>query len=355
MIRFSLCLIILLSALLGATADATPLKVGVIVPLSGPLAIYGVATRQGIELAVSENPDAFKDIEFLYEDSQYDGKASISAFRKLVNGDRADIVYVWGTLPTEVIAPLAKLARIPTILLTSDGSIHRNNPWVIRTQTTFAQFGTKLSNYLHERGVKKLAIFKVDIVYYTAMYEGLKDALHSDQSIVALNSFTPDQMDFRSSVSKLKGLGVDAVGVYLIPGQIAQLYRQLSEQSEMHATFGTEDLGTKSEIEKFPRLMEGAVFARNPVVTSFAESYGKRYGNDIHIGHAAHAYDMAVFLTLMPKSGTPEQFMQTFRTAPVQSGPLGMPERSSVPQGGVSFTSPVALGMIKNGAVVATR
>jgi ABC-type branched-subunit amino acid transport system substrate-binding protein len=203
--------------------------------------------------------------------------------------------------------------------------------------------------------VKKLAIFKVDIVYYTAMYEGLKDALHSDQSIVALNSFTPDQMDFRSSVSKLKELDVDAVGVYLIPGQIAQLYRQLAEQSELHPTFGTEDLGTKSEIEKFPRLMEGAVFARNPVVTSFAESYGKRYGNDIHIGHAAHAYDMAVFLTQMPKSGTAEQFMQTFRTAPVQSGPLGMPERSSVLQGGVSFTSPVALGIIKNGAVVAIR
>lgn len=355
MIRSPLCRLILLLVFMSTTVNAAPLKVGIIVPLSGPLAIYGVATRQGIELAVNEDPAAFKDIEFLYEDSQYDGKASISAFRKLTQHDRINVMYVWGTLPTEVIAPLSKTAKIPTILFTVDGNIHRNNPWVIRTQATPAQFGTKLSDYLAAKGLKKLAIFKVDIVYYTAMYEGLKDALRNDQSIVLLESFAPDQMDFRSSVSKLKGLAVDAVGVYLIPGQIAQLYRQLSEQGEVHATFGTEDLGTKSEIEKFPSLMEGAALVRNVVAASFADLYGKRYGDVTHLGHAAHAYDIAYYLTLIPEGATPERFMEVFRKAPLRNGPLGVPERQTTPQGGVSFTFPVSVGIIENGAVVSTR
>jgi len=42
--------------------DQEKLKVGVILPLTGPLAEYGMAARNGIELARKEYPELFHDL-----------------------------------------------------------------------------------------------------------------------------------------------------------------------------------------------------------------------------------------------------------------------------------------------------
>ena len=337
-------------------ASAVPLKVGVILPLSGQIASYGAVARNGFELARRENPDKFKGIEFYYEDSIYDGKTSISAFRKLVEQDKVNILFVWGVIPAEVIAPLAKSSKIPTILYTFDRTIHENNPWIVRTKSTNEQFGKKLSDHLIKQGLKRLAIFKVDASFSTAMYEGFKaGAIQNGQSIVSLVSFSPEEMDFRSAITKLRNLNVDAVGIYLFAGQIAQFHRRLSEQKVTLPTFGTEDIGTKSEIEKAPTQMEGAVFSINVVAPSFKESFIKNYEDDSNIWHAAQTYDIANFLTVIPKDSSPMQIMDTFRTAPLHAGALGMPEREAVADGGISLTYPVVVGKIENAHIVELR
>jgi ABC-type branched-subunit amino acid transport system substrate-binding protein len=353
MICFRLFLPLTLLLALTVQAHATPLKVGVIVPLSGPFASYGEVARQGFELAQKEDPASFKDIVLLYEDSKHDGKTSVSAFRKLVDQDRVDLVFVWGVTPAEVIAPLTKSSKMPTILYTLDKTIHQNNPWIIRAKSTYQQFGKKLSDYLAAQGRKKLAIFKVEISFYNEMYEGLKTAaIQNGQSVVFLESSPPDNFDFRSSISKFKRSGADAVGIYLIPGQIAQFYQQLSEQNVKLPTFGTEDIGTRSEIEKAPAQMEGAVFTANIVDESFRESFLRSYKSDSNIWHAAQTYELAHFFTLIQSDPTAEQILETFRTAPLRAGALGMPERESFPGGGVSLTYPVGVEEIKNGRVV---
>jgi ABC-type branched-subunit amino acid transport system substrate-binding protein len=84
------------------TSTAPPtLKVGMIVPLAGNLSAYGVAARQGFQLAVKQAPNDFQGIEVLYDDSRYDGGTSISAFRSLTKLQHVDLVYVRGNLPSE--------------------------------------------------------------------------------------------------------------------------------------------------------------------------------------------------------------------------------------------------------------
>ena len=56
--------------LLSQTFADEPFRIGVIAPLSGPLAEYGLASQNGIELARSQHPELFNHIEFIYENSQ---------------------------------------------------------------------------------------------------------------------------------------------------------------------------------------------------------------------------------------------------------------------------------------------
>ena len=48
-----------------------PLKVGIILPLSGALSVFGIAIRNGIEQALEEIPDARKSLQISYEDGRY--------------------------------------------------------------------------------------------------------------------------------------------------------------------------------------------------------------------------------------------------------------------------------------------
>ena len=60
-----------------------------------------------IEAAKRDHPDLFKNVEFLYEDSAWDAKTSVSAFNRLRNEPGVGLIYNWGNPTTEAIAPLA--------------------------------------------------------------------------------------------------------------------------------------------------------------------------------------------------------------------------------------------------------
>jgi outer membrane PBP1 activator LpoA protein len=60
-------------------------KVGIILPLSGPVASMGNAVKDGIDLYLNENDHLKSSI--ILEDGRYDGKTTISAFHKLTKID----------------------------------------------------------------------------------------------------------------------------------------------------------------------------------------------------------------------------------------------------------------------------
>ncbi len=64
---FQNCFLLGVLALLALPATAQEhFRVGVIAPLSGALAEYGLAAKNGIELARSQHPELFDKLEFRY-------------------------------------------------------------------------------------------------------------------------------------------------------------------------------------------------------------------------------------------------------------------------------------------------
>ena len=77
-------------------ADPPDFKVGINLPLSGDVAEYGIAAKNGIEMAREEHPRDFEKITFVYEDNKYDGKTAVAAFHKQKDSDKVALSLVWG-------------------------------------------------------------------------------------------------------------------------------------------------------------------------------------------------------------------------------------------------------------------
>jgi len=88
-----LVLLFMLSTTLLTAEPAGSLRVGVSIPLSGPVAEYGEAVRNGITLAIKQNPKAFKSIRFIYSDNRYDPKTAVSTFVKHKTADHIQLLY----------------------------------------------------------------------------------------------------------------------------------------------------------------------------------------------------------------------------------------------------------------------
>ena len=72
----------------GDADGAGVLKIGGIGPSTGPAALYGLAVKNGGELAVKEineaNPDGLQ-LEWMWQDDEHDAEKSVNAYNKLVD------------------------------------------------------------------------------------------------------------------------------------------------------------------------------------------------------------------------------------------------------------------------------
>ena len=92
LIRLTVAFLAILALTFSAcTNDKEPqvIKIGAILPLTGPIAFFGEYEKNAINIACSEINDRGgikgKKVEVIYEDSQNDPKKAVNAFNKLIS------------------------------------------------------------------------------------------------------------------------------------------------------------------------------------------------------------------------------------------------------------------------------
>ncbi len=69
-------------------------KVGVILPLSGPVAAFGKWAQNGMNIALEEekNDSINRNLELIFEDSKFDAKTGLMAYHKLITVDNVNVI-----------------------------------------------------------------------------------------------------------------------------------------------------------------------------------------------------------------------------------------------------------------------
>ncbi len=321
-------------------------KVGLILPLSGSLAEYGVAVKNSFELAKKTNPEKFSQIKLFYEDSAYQGTQAVAAFQKLVNQNKVNLIYNWGTGPNEAVIPLAEKQHIPNIVTTVDTQIVRNKNFSIRSMPSSKDFAFHLQKYFDQNNISKIGILKNELTYFNSIIAELDPKIISYTEVVPL-----DSNDFKSIITKVQSKEIDSLGIFLISGQIAQFYNQASNQNFKIPTFGTDFFDSQNEVNQSSDLINGAIFSSIAVTDDFRKLYIENFQNDLQIGFAGVGYDNALLIAELfnqTKNLTAEEIINKIKNIQPSPGVAGEYSFSETSESGMEIKSPAQLKIIQD-------
>lgn len=117
-----LSILLLISFLVSTNASAVGvIRIGVLLPLTGPIARTGISSLSGIELAVREINErggisAIGKLKLIILDTAFDPSKSVSAFNRLVHREKVHATIAGLSYSvTKAIMPLAERNKIPLI------------------------------------------------------------------------------------------------------------------------------------------------------------------------------------------------------------------------------------------------
>lgn len=222
----------------GGAATGEPIKIGEIMPLSGPEAQDGLRIRQAAELAQQEINDAGgvngQPIELIFEDGQADPTASSAAAEKLVSQENVlAILGAYASTATAAVMPIAEKYGIPLVTgLSWDESLtEQGNPWFFRAAVTQQAAQQKLAPWFVENlGIKKAAAIVKNSdaeIAYGKTYE--QELPKYGVEFTSLNVFQPGTADFSSIITKVQNEGVDTVFIAAETTDGGNLIKQIYE------------------------------------------------------------------------------------------------------------------------------
>jgi branched-chain amino acid transport system substrate-binding protein len=335
-------------------ADNAKPTIGVIIPLSGPLAEYGDAIRNGIALAESDTAKDRRGCRFKIADSRYSPPLALTAFRSLTTNDNAKLVYVFGGPPGEALAPVAEQAKVPLLSDSIDPVISEGRQFVFRYANPSDDYGRVLAEYLQKRGIKSLGVFKVDNQYVQAMFNGFTAQKHRPE-VQVLASINPEESDVRSLVPRLSTAQVDAVGVFLMSGQVSSFLRHAKGSLKERLIVGTDFFESSVEIQAAGGALEGAVYTNNLVGDEFRKRYISKFRTSSQIKFAAEGYDVAKMvldeICRLPRETTASEIVSRLEQVPPRNGALGRTEFHRSQLGDKYFAAPVVVMTVRGTSV----
>ena len=296
-----------------ATA-AEPVTIGSIEALSGPASRYGLAIRNGLELALDEVNAAGgvlggRPLRILFEDSAGLKEQAINAARKLIGRDKVAAI-IGPTLSTEMFAigPVAVERQVPIIGTSNTANgITDIGPYVFRTSMPEADvIPVTLKTAQAKFGVKRVAVmYGNDDAFTKSGYDVFKAALEKlGIETVTTETFGAKDTDFSAQLTKIKSLNVDAVVVSALVEAASGILLQARQVGIPDKVFfiggngfNSDKLGEIAGAAADGTLVGSPWFAgkADPANQKFVEAYKKKTGAAPD-QFAAQAYDTLFIL-----------------------------------------------------------
>lgn len=245
-----------------------PLKVGVIVPLTGDGAAYGVPVQRAALLAVEEINDAGgiggQPVEVVWEDGKCEADEATAAAQKLINIDQVKIIF-GGVCSSETLA-IAPLAETKAVLVISPSAtspdITEAGEFIFRTAPSDAFAGQVAAEYASAKlGKQTAAVISENKDYAQGLRRVFTERFTALGGKVAVDeTYNTGATDFTSQIIKIKAAKPDVI--YLVPQTPApgvQMIKQLSAQEVTAQLLTAEVLIGRDIVSENGATMEGLI------------------------------------------------------------------------------------------------
>ena len=247
LVAFSAGLAVLIATSSGALAQKrydtgatdTEIKIGNIMPYSGPASSYGVIGKTEEAYFNKINAEGGingRKINFISYDDGYSPPKTVEQARKLVESDEVLLIFnSLGTPPNSAIQKYMNSKKVPQLFVAT-GATKWNDPkdfpWTMGWQPSYQSETQIYAKYI----LKNMPNAKIAVLYQNDDYgkdylKGLKDGLGAKAAsmIVTEQSYETTQPTIDSEIVKLKSSGADVFVNLTIPKFAAQAIKKSAE------------------------------------------------------------------------------------------------------------------------------
>jgi branched-chain amino acid transport system substrate-binding protein len=220
----SAALILLLAVATGARAEET-VRIGVLLPFSGPFADFGTQIGNGMALYLRQHGDvvAGKKIELIRKDSE-GAKPDIAKrlAQELITRDKVDIIAGFGLTPEALaVAPIATEAKKPMVIMNAATSvITEKSPYFVRFSFTLSQIVSPLGEWAATHGIKRVYVAVAD---YAPGYEAeaafTKAFTAGGGEVVGTVRVPINALDFAAYLQRIKDAHPQGVFLFVPSGE----------------------------------------------------------------------------------------------------------------------------------------
>ena len=217
----------------------TEIKIGNIMPYSGPASAYGVIGRTEAAYFRKVNAEGGvngRKINFISYDDAYSPPKAVEQARKLVESDEVLLIFdPLGTPSNTAIQKYMNAKKVPQLFVSSGATKWndpQNFPWTIGWQPNYQSEARIYARYiLRERPNARIAVLYQDDDYGKDYLRGLKDGLGDKASsmIVVEDAYEVSETTIDSHVVKMKSLNADVFVDVATPKFAAQAIRKTGE------------------------------------------------------------------------------------------------------------------------------
>src|SRR5881628_1138615 len=219
-------------------ATDTEIKIGNIMPYSGPASAYGVIGSTEAAYFKKINAEGGingRKINFISYDDAYSPPKTVEQARKLVESD--EVLFIFnslGTPPNSATHKYMNAKKVPQLFVAT-GATKWNDPkdfpWTMGWQPSYQSEARIYAKYLmKEKPDAKIAIFYQNDDFGKDYLKGLKDGLGAKASMIAAEeSYETTEPTIDNHIVKLKATGADVFISITTPKFAAQAIKKLAE------------------------------------------------------------------------------------------------------------------------------
>ena len=286
-------------------ASSATIKIGGIGPLTGDAATYGIATKQGAEIAVAEiNAKGGIQFELNFQDDEADGEKGVNAYNALKDWG---MQILYGCTTTGSCVAVAgetyadRYFQLTPSASSTDVTNGKDN--VFQMCFTDPNQGIAAADYVkaNNLGTKLAVLYNNSDAYSTGIANAfVARAKELGMDVVAEVTFPDDKnTDYSTQLNQAKDAGADLMflPIYYTPASL--MLAQAKDMGYAPTFFGADGMDGILALEGFDAsLAEGLMLmtpfnatATDTRTQNFVKAYTEKYGADLLNQFAADGYD----------------------------------------------------------------
>ncbi|MDZ7712746.1 MAG: ABC transporter substrate-binding protein [Rhodovibrio sp.] len=308
--------VVLMGAPVSAQSNENdPVKIGMVVTLSGPPAALGQQVVDGFKLALEEKGGQLggREIELIVEDDELKPDVALSKATALVERDQVDLVV--GTVFSNMLQAIFRpVVESETFLISPNAGpstfAGRNcNPYFFVTSYQNNQNAEVMGAYAQQAGLEKVFMIAPN---YQAGRDNMKGFRKHYEGEIVNEVYVPlSHQDFSPQIARMATSDADAVFAFMPGGLGVRLVGQfrsagLADEMEFMSVFTTDETtlpAQKDDALGFKAAGNWAPDMDNQASKQFVAAFEEKYGY-VPGGYAMQAYDTAMLIdSALKKTG----------------------------------------------------